>query len=488
MPISNIAMKQSPIRQMVLLPLPYQVDSQRYFHTITRQLPMALLLQSDITPHTRTEGISAARGRFDIITAAPEYWLETHNGRQTLRGNNPPALSLDDSYSFSSLHRLVDIVQKTEIDYTQCVAEDLPFCGGLIGYCSYDLARETIKLEDRPIRDIDVPDMQFGFYGWACIQDHLKKKCWLVIHPDCDAMLSERLSNIFQENSEKPEINKSISDCNARFEMEPEDYSRKFEKIQGYINAGDCYQVNLSQRFTANTRLNPFQLYEVLREVMPSPFCAFIPIIGSEKNVSIISLSPERFIKIDNNKKVISQPIKGTSRRNDDRDIDNSLAKDLLEDNKNRSENLMIVDLLRNDLGRVCKIGTIKVCNLFELQSFSNVHHLVSTIQGDLEDGFNGVDVFKSCFPGGSITGAPKIRAMEIINELEDSRRSIYCGNIAYFSANGTMDSSIMIRTILSIDEKIYCWGGGGIVSESDCKSEYVESIEKVKKLLDNVD
>jgi para-aminobenzoate synthetase component I len=448
---------------------------------------MALLLQSDQPTHARTGEQGVARGRFDIITAAPEYWLETHDGQQLWRGNNPPALSLDESSSLSSLHRLVDAVQKTEIDYTQCLNADLPFCGGLIGYCSYDLARETIKLEEGPIRDIDVPDMQFGFYGWACIQDHQQKKSWLIIHPDCDDTLRERLPHIFQDQKDRPEIDKSISSGNVRSEMTQEEYSSKFEKIQEYINSGDCYQVNLSQRFTAGTDLNPVELYKVLRNAMPSPFCAFLPVLGHKKDNFIISLSPERFIKIDTNKKVISQPIKGTSKRNEDNDIDEALAADLQEDKKNRSENLMIVDLLRNDLGRVCKIGTIEASNLFELQSFSNVHHLVSTIQGDLEDGLNGVDVLKACFPGGSITGAPKIRAMEIINELEQSRRSIYCGNIAYFSAHGTMDSSIMIRTVLLTDNKIYCWGGGGIVSESNKKCEYAESITKVKKLLDNI-
>lgn len=475
-------MKKLSTPALTLLSLPYQLDSLQYFHTITSQLPMALLLQSD------TPAAANMRGRFDIMTAAPEYWLETHNGQKSWRGTQPPNFLLNDMTSFSALRQLVELIQTPETNYSQCVAEDIPFCGGLIGYCSYDLARETIHLDGNAIPDIDIPDMQFGFYSWACIQDHLKKKSWLIIHSDCNHSLANKLPDLLLKKIGKEETwHKSTSnstDNNVESDMTLNQYSDKFEKIQDYIHSGDCYQINLAQRFTANTTREPLQLYSELRKVMPSPFCAFLPILGSNDKHAIISLSPERFIQIDNNKNIISQPIKGTAQRNSNPDLDHHSASSLLSDKKNQSENLMIVDLLRNDLGRVCEIGSIKVNKLFELQSFSNVHHLVSTIEGKLTDGLNGADVFQACFPGGSITGAPKIRAMEIIDELEPTTRSIYCGSIIYFSAHGATDSNIMIRTILVRDKRVYCWGGGGIVADSECSSEYNESIAKVSNLL----
>lgn len=471
-------MKKISTTAPTLLSLPYQPDSLQYFHTITSQLPMALLLQSDVPTHDNN-----MRGRFDIMTAAPEYWLETHNGHKRWHGNQPPTFSLNDTSSFASLRQLVNLVQTSIINYSQCIIEDIPFCGGLIGYCSYDLARETIDLDGDAIRDIDIPEMQFGFYSWACIQDHLKKKSWLIIHPYCNHTLKNQLPDLLLNHPYQKET-EEFTHSNIENDINLAEYSEKFEKIQDYIHAGDCYQINLAQRFTATTTLEPLQLYKDLRETMPSPFCAFLPILGSDEKNAIISLSPERFIQIDTNNNIISQPIKGTAQRNSKRNIDHQAAASLLSDKKNQSENLMIVDLLRNDLGRVCSIGSIKVSKLFELQSFSNVHHLVSTIEGKLADGLNGADVFQACFPGGSITGAPKIRAMEIIDELEPTRRSIYCGSIVYFSTHGATDSNIMIRTILVRDKSVYCWGGGGIVADSECRSEYDESIAKVSTLL----
>jgi para-aminobenzoate synthetase component 1 len=218
---------------------------------------------------------------------------------------------------------------------------------------------------------------------------------------------------------------------------------------------------------------------------MPSPFSGLLPILGCD--ASIISLSPERFISIDVNNTVTSQPIKGTAKRCDNPHDDKVASESLSNSDKCQSENLMIVDLIRNDLGKCCNIGSVTVEKLFELQSFSNVHHLVSTIKGTLRSGLNGADVLQACFPGGSITGAPKIRAMEIINEVENSRRDIYCGSLVVFSAHGTMDSNILIRTVLLQNGKAYCWAGGGIIADSECQSEYEESLTKVQVLLDAI-
>lgn len=425
------------------------------------------------------------RGRFDIISAAPEYWLETVNGQPQWHGDHPPDIPLAGLSSLDALHQLLEFIQKSSIDYSGCRSAELPFCGGLIGYCSYDLAREYITLAEHAIRDIDIPEMQFGFYGWACIQDHALQKSWLTIHPGCRHELRESINSIILHKNHFQGKTTIQSESDTGFNTDKNNYLEKFSKIQEYIKNGDCYQINFSQRFSIKTKSKPLEIYNNIRKLMPSPFCTLLPFLGRNEYDAIISFSPERFVKIDKNRQVITQPIKGTSKRHVDKKTDEISKEFLINDKKNQAENLMIVDLLRNDIGRICETGSIKVKNLFELQTFSNVHHLVSTIEGKLKEGINGADILKACFPGGSITGAPKIRAMQIIEELEKCRRSIYCGSIAMFSACGLMDSNITIRTVLLHNKTAYCWGGGGIVADSNADDEYAESIEKVRIILE---
>jgi para-aminobenzoate synthetase component 1 len=454
-----------------------------YFHTISHHLPMAVILQSDIESR---HSDNVTRGRFDILTGAPEYWLTSRNGATSMCGENPPAIDVADS-SLANLHALIALMENSPVDYSACIAESLPFCGGLLGFCSYDLAREYIPLINQCANDIDIPDMQFGFYGWACIQDHHKQRSWLVIHPACNSELSEKLQGLLpaaattqtHKNIEQSDFH-SIGNFSSN--ISETHYKEKFSRIQNYIQAGDCYQINMAQRFQSDCRESAESIYWHLRGVMPSPFCTFLPILGSQD--AIICLSPERFLQMSPDHVVTTQPIKGTTKRLSDKDDDRKCADALQHDEKNRAENLMIVDLLRNDLGKVCETGSVCAEKLFELQSFANVHHLVSTITGKLKQNLNGADLLHACFPGGSITGAPKIRAMQIIEEMEPTRRSIYCGTIAYFSAHGAMDSNITIRTLLLHNETIYCWGGGGIVADSDANSEYQETLMKIQTLL----
>jgi len=194
-------------------------------------------------------------------------------------------------------------------------------------------------------------------------------------------------------------------------------------------------------------------------------------------------MSPERFLAATN-RQLLTQPIKGTAPRSDDPERDHELAVQLQNSEKNRAENLMIVDLLRNDLGRSCKPGSIRVDQLFELQSFATVHHLVSSVHGEMRNGVHALDALRNCFPGGSITGAPKIRAMQIIDELEPQPRSIFCGAIGYVDASGRMDTNIAIRSLLACDKKIYAWAGGGVVADSNCDEEFVETENKIDALL----
>ena len=361
----------------LLLPLPYLADSLDYFHTIAKHLPMGLILQSDISAKSAVPTALETRGRFDIMTAAPEYWIESTQGKLAWQGQSPPDFPLIGHSSLSALHQLLEHTQQQNIDYTACKSKELPFCGGLIGYCSYDLAREYIAIKGRAVRDIEMPDMQFGFYAWACIQDHQKQKSWLVIHPKCPKSLCEKLPALLSLSGTKStrKIIRIEKQQKKFINFDSKMYSVKFGKIMDYIYAGDCYQINFSQRFTTINTRDPIDLYESLRQIMPSPFCAYLPLLQKDsskiqsKNV-IISLSPERFVKMDCDRVVTSQPIKGTSARSSNREIDRNSAENLQNDSKNRAENLMIVDLLRNDIGRVCETGSVKVNKLFEWRHF----------------------------------------------------------------------------------------------------------------------
>ncbi len=263
--------------------------------------------------------------------------------------------------------------------------------------------------------------------------------------------------------------------------LKVEKYREALTRIQEYIRAGDCYQVNFAQRFSADYSGDPFVAYLALREALPSPFSGFMQ-LGTG---AVLSLSPERFIQVRGTQ-VETKPIKGTIKRGttDAEDIAN--AQWLQNSQKNRAENVMIVDLLRNDLSKHCT--DVRVPALCELQTFANVHHLVSTVTGQLNEGATAIDVLRDAFPGGSITGAPKIRAMEIIEELEPSRRSLYCGSLGYISADSQMDTSIAIRTLVCDGNKIHCWGGGGIVADSETDQEYRESIAKVQVLMQTLE
>ncbi|HEY5622199.1 MAG TPA: aminodeoxychorismate synthase component I, partial [Gammaproteobacteria bacterium] len=259
-----------------------------------------------------------------------------------------------------------------------------------------------------------------------------------------------------------------------------ETYGDAFNRIQEHIRAGDCYQVNLTQRFSAEVRGDSWQAYELLRTVNPAPYSAYI----STPSGDLLSSSPERFLRVAG-QRVESRPIKGTRPRAASSAQDELLTSELRSSRKDRAENVMIVDLLRNDLGKTCEPGSVWVAALCDVESFANVHHLVSTVRGELARDTHAVDVLRGCFPGGSITGAPKVRAMEIIESLEPHRRGVYCGAIGYIGFDGAMDTNIAIRTLLRNGDRLYAWAGGGIVADSDAESEYQESLAKVSTQLE---
>ena len=256
-------------------------------------------------------------------------------------------------------------------------------------------------------------------------------------------------------------------------------YADAFERVHAYIRAGDCYQVNLAQRFAAPAAGDPWAAYCRLRQLNPAPYSAYLQTPFGQ----VLSSSPERFLSL-RARQVETQPIKGTRPRGANAVEDAALRQALRHSEKDRAENLMIVDLLRNDLGRVCRAGSIHVPALFATETYASVHHLVSTVRGELRDDADAASLLRACFPGGSITGAPKIRAMEIIEELEPHRRGVYCGAIGYLGFDGAMDTSIAIRTIVHSAGQVRLWAGGGLVHDSDCDQEYRETFDKASRLI----
>jgi para-aminobenzoate synthetase component 1 len=460
------------------IPLVYQPDSGHWFAAV-RHLPNAIWLDSG---HPGSN-----YGRFDIISAAPQCLLET-------RGPTTHIRYVDGRTENSPLDPFYLLKQRLPTENR--VAGDLPFSGGVLGYFGYDLGRRLEKLPDSALDDIALPDMCVGIYPWTIVQDHAQQKAWLVINAPLSKQLGgaynfleiEQLcaappkTPMFHDLKQHLKSQQNIFEINNfKSNLNVDDYASALIKIGNYIQAGDCYQVNFAQRFSAEFSGDPYLAYLALRTVLPSPFSGFMQLAGG----AILSFSPERFIKISGNQ-VETKPIKGTIKRGETPEEDAENAQWLQRSEKNRAENVMIVDLLRNDLSKHCL--NVKVPSLCELQTFANVHHLVSTVTGELKSDATAIDVLRDAFPGGSITGAPKIRAMEIIEELEPTRRSLYCGSLGYIGTDGTMDTNIAIRTLVCDGNKIYCWGGGGIVADSEIEQEYRESIAKVKVLMDTLE
>ncbi|BAN49018.1 aminodeoxychorismate synthase component I [Metapseudomonas resinovorans] len=431
--------------------LPYQESPCERF-ALVRQAPGAVLLDAGRPV--------AERGRYDLFSAWPTAAFAAAPG--------------ESAYDFAQ--RLREALAGLG-EASAPAGTELPFVGGLIGYLAYDFGRRVEHLPVQAHDDLGLPDAQLGLYAWALISDHQSRTSQLVFHPSLDAAERARLIALFSEQAPPPGPFRLKAPFRADFEEGR--YRESIERVQAYIRAGDCYQVNFTQRFQAPCEGDPWTAYQALRGACPTPFAGYQALDDG----AILSLSPERFIKVSQGL-VETRPIKGTRPRGDTPEEDRAQAAALLASTKDRAENLMIVDLLRNDLGRSCAIGSVRVPELFALESYPNVHHLVSAITGRLAAGKDALDLLTGSFPGGSITGAPKIRAMQIIDELEPTRRAIYCGSLLYLDVRGELDSSIAIRTVLVKDGQASCWGGGGIVADSDWQEEYRESITKVKVLM----
>ncbi|HDO1385601.1 TPA: aminodeoxychorismate synthase component I [Aeromonas veronii] len=443
----------------------HHLDHSAELHQLFARLqhqPWAMLLES--------AGPLGADNGFDIITADPLATLETRGEVTTLR------VGMNISKHHEDPLALLAHTQQQLLGELELCATHLPFIGGALGLFGYDLGRRFERLPVQAAADIALPDMAVGIYDWALLRNVATGE-WQLVHWGDKVGLANRLAWLEQQQT-KPAPAFALQGS-WQSNMSRAEYGEKFARIQEYLAAGDCYQINLTQRFSAPYQGDEWQAYCLLATANKAPFSAFIRLPES----ALLSLSPERFLLLDG-RHIETKPIKGTRPRHPDPAIDRQVAQELAQADKDRSENLMIVDLLRNDIGRVSRPGSVSVPHLFAVESFPAVHHLVSTIHGELDARWQGVDLLRACFPGGSITGAPKIRAMEIIEELEPQRRNAYCGSIGYLSQHGRMDTSICIRTLIAEAGRLHCWAGGGIIADSDADSEYQETYDKVARIL----
>lgn len=439
--------------QLQIHPLAWTPDPARWLERV-RDLGDSVWLDSG-RPHGQ-------RGRFDIISAAPVTVVQS-----TRQPGWDPFMAV----RAATADALGPAVPNSA---------GIPFVGGAIGILGYEaVAQPTVPDPTAPA--LPFPDARFGVYSWAVICDHAQRRASLIIHPATpQAVQNELLGRLRAPLPTVPAVGSPFQ-LASEWTATPtvDDYRTAFSRIQHYIHAGDCYQVNLARRWNNRYRGDPWSAYLELRQRAAAPFGAWL----ETPHGTVLCQSPERFLQCRNGE-LWTQPIKGTAPRGGDAAVDLALGEALVSSAKNRAENVMIVDLLRNDLGRVAVPGSVAVDRLFELQKFATVQHLVSSVRAALRPELDALEAWRHCFPGGSITGAPKLRAMQIINELEPFRRSVFCGSIGYVSACGGMDTNIAIRTLLALDGEIHAWAGGGIVADSTCEEEFAECAGKIEPLL----
>ena len=458
---------------------------------------------------------SAARGtrlaRYSFLTADPVAVVRSKGTRTECLDLLNGSRRVVDSDALDAVRALV------APHAAEPVAGLPPFQGGAAGYIAYEWGRVLERLPAPRHEDLRLADVVFGVYDWVLAWDHDQSRAWLISTglPETTPAAREQRAAVraaaVRERVQSdgaapsPAVARGSSDGSTlpprpapapsfpvedgwwdaslelRSSFTHEAYLEAVARVREYIFAGDIFQANLSQRFEAPLVEDPWTIYSRLRTRNAAPFAAYLDFPG----VTVLSASPERFLNVDVGGHVETRPIKGTRPRGVGPEHDLALGVALAVSAKDQAENLMIVDLMRNDLSRVCAPGTVRVAELFGLEHYATVHHLVSTVVGDLTAGTDALNLMRASFPGGSITGAPKVRAMEIITELEPSERGVYCGSIGYWSVTGALDSSIAIRTAVALGSRVYFSAGGGIVADSDPEQEYRETLDKARGMID---
>jgi para-aminobenzoate synthetase component 1 len=421
------------------------------------------------------------KSRYSIIAVDPFSVIEASGANVTVDGKS---VALD---PFTALERELKKYASPSHE------APTPFTGGAIGFFGYELGGWLERLPKPRADALDITSLAIGFYDAIIVFDNLEKKAWILSHgwPEKtaaarDARAQKRAEFLAERFAQAPQALLApdwILRGNWQAELTRVDAEERIARIIEYIRAGDIFQANFTQRFRAKrpSVLDDFMLYRRLRTLNPAPFATFL---RCGERLSLAGASPERFLRLNADGIAEAHPIKGTRPRDPHPARDAELACELQESAKDRAENLMIVDLMRNDLSRVCEPGSVNVPQLCALESFENVHHLVSIVTGKLKANRGPVDLLRASFPGGSVTGAPKIRAMEIIHELEPAPRGAYCGCLGWIGFDGAMDMSMTIRTLTIAGDMILAQAGGGIVADSDPAAEYEESMIKITPLL----
>jgi para-aminobenzoate synthetase component I len=420
---------------------------------------------------------SGRGGRYSVAGLEPDVILQSV----------PEGLRIQDSTGAEVIHGdpLIQL-EKWMAPYRTERREDLPdFQGGVIGFLSYDYARKIEKLPSLGRDDLEIPDLYFYYLKEWAVFDHQENCLWTMILSEQDPESAEAKLSQWTASWDNAltSINKAKSNtdydmADIEVSMDEDEFSEAVKRIQAYISQGDVFQVNLSVRQSQQLRTEPYEVYKKLRELNPSPYMSYI----HSPDFQIVSGSPELLVK-KKGMEVSTRPIAGTRSRGKDADEDERLALELIHNEKERAEHVMLVDLERNDLGKVCRYGTVEVNEFMVIEKYSHVMHIVSNVRGKLDESKTGADVIRSVFPGGTITGAPKVRTMEIIEELEPVRRGIYTGSIGWIGLNGDMELNIVIRTMLVKEGKGHIQAGAGVVIDSNPAYEYKESLKKAKAL-----
>ncbi|MGG5740763.1 MULTISPECIES: aminodeoxychorismate synthase component I [Bacillus cereus group] len=446
-------------RKSLALSIPYQLDFFKQYKFLSKDKPQHILLES------------GRGGRYNIVGLDPVAVIQGKNetlhiresGKETIKQGNP-------------LDLMQEYMEKWKTDYNP---EYPPFQGGAIGYFSYDCIRYIEKLPSLAEDDLNIPDIFFLLFDDVFVYDQKEQVLWIITHyVDKHEKAEERL-NAWKDLwvKEAPKLTMPF-ECpekkNEAVAFTEEGFIKAVERIQEYIGAGDVFQVNLSTRQERTLQTHPLEIYTSLREINPSPYMGYLEL----GDFQIVSASPELLIK-KQGPEVSTRPIAGTRSRGANEQEDEELARELIENEKERAEHVMLVDLERNDLGRICKYGTVEVDEFMVIEKYSHVMHIVSNVRGEVEEDKDAFDLVKAVFPGGTITGAPKIRTMEIIEELEPVRRGIYTGSIGWIGYSGDTELNIVIRTLLAKDGQAHVQAGAGIVIDSNPKNEYKESLKK---------
>ncbi|ANN30284.1 aminobenzoate synthetase [Bacillus thuringiensis serovar coreanensis] len=446
-------------RKSLALSIPYQLDFFKQYKFLSQGKSQHILLESGRGGRYNIVGLNPVA----VIRGKDETLHISEGGKETIKRGNP-------------LDLMQECMEQWKTDYNP---EYPPFQGGAIGYFSYDCIRYIEKLPSLAEDDINIPDIFFLLFDDVFVYDQKEQVLWVITHyVDKYEEAKERLNewkSLWM--TEAPEVTVPFESPEKKSEavaFTEAGFMKAVECIQEYIGAGDVFQVNLSTRQERTLQTHPLEIYTSLREINPSPYMGYLEL----GDFQIVSGSPELLIKKQGTE-VSTRPIAGTRSRGADEQEDEELARELIENEKERAEHVMLVDLERNDLGRVCKYGTVEVDEFMVIEKYSHVMHIVSNVRGEVEEDKDAFDLVKAVFPGGTITGAPKIRTMEIIEELEPVRRGIYTGSIGWIGYSGDTELNIVIRTLLAKDGKAHVQAGAGIVIDSNPENEYKESLKK---------